>query len=60
MTTTADRSALLRAVLEAPENCLARLVYADRLEEGGDVLQAEFIRLSCRPLPRAHAAGAPA
>jgi uncharacterized protein (TIGR02996 family) len=45
----ADRRALLRAVIEAPEDDAVRLVYADWLEENGagerDRLHAELIRV---------------
>jgi uncharacterized protein (TIGR02996 family) len=37
---------LLRAILDAPDDDAARLVYADWLEERGDP-RAEFIRLQC-------------
>jgi uncharacterized protein (TIGR02996 family) len=37
--------ALLAAVLAAPDDDTPRLVYADWLEDAGDVEQAEFIRL---------------
>ena len=43
--TTAD--ALLAAVIAAPDDDLPRLVLADYLEESGDPLRAEFIRLQC-------------
>jgi uncharacterized protein (TIGR02996 family) len=36
---------LLPAVLAAPDDDLPRLVYADALEEAGDVTRAEFIRV---------------
>jgi uncharacterized protein (TIGR02996 family) len=36
---------LLPAVLAAPDDDLPRLVYADALEEAGDVARAEFIRV---------------
>src|SRR5579872_576249 len=39
------QDALLQAVLEAPDDDTLRLVYADRLEEQGDVARAEFIRV---------------
>jgi uncharacterized protein (TIGR02996 family) len=45
----ADRRALLRAVVEAPEDDAVRLVYSDWLEENGagerDRLHAELIRV---------------
>src|SRR5262245_28522095 len=42
---TADGSALLRAVIENPDDDAPRLVYADWLDEHGDAAWAEFIRL---------------
>lgn len=43
--TDATLAALHKAVLAAPDDDLPRLVYADRLDELGDHLRAEFIRL---------------
>ena len=40
-----DRDALLRAICANPEDDAPRLIYADWLDEHGDPLQAEFIRL---------------
>lgn len=48
MTHTDTRQSLLDAILDAPEDDLPRLVYADHLEEFGDAedrARAEFIRL---------------
>lgn len=45
MTPAACGSALLRAILEAPDDDLARLAYADWLEEGGEAERAELVRL---------------
>ena len=42
-----EREALLRAVLEAPDDDAPRLVYADWLEEHGEAERAEFIRVDC-------------
>jgi uncharacterized protein (TIGR02996 family) len=42
---TADATALVRAVLESPADDAPRLVFADYLEEQGDPVRAEFIRL---------------
>jgi uncharacterized protein (TIGR02996 family) len=42
-----DRAALLRAILEDPADDAPRLVYADWLDEHGDIARAEFIRLQC-------------
>jgi uncharacterized protein (TIGR02996 family) len=39
---------LTRAILDAPDDDVPRLVYADWLEEHGDDARAEFIRLQCR------------
>jgi len=40
-----EREGLLRAICEAPDDDAPRLVYADWLDEHGDPLQAEFIRV---------------
>jgi uncharacterized protein (TIGR02996 family) len=40
-----DRDALLRAICDAPDDDAPRLIYADWLDEHGDPLQAEFIRV---------------
>lgn len=42
-----DEAALLQAVTERPTDDLPRLVYADWLEEQGQSVRAEFIRLQC-------------
>ncbi len=42
-----DHDALLQAILEDPEDEGLRLVYADWLEERGDLDRAEFIRVQC-------------
>ena len=42
------RDALLRAVCDAPDDDLPRLVFADWCEENGEPDRAEFIRLMCR------------
>ena len=39
-----DAEALLRAILDAPEDDAPRLVYADWLDEHGDDARAAFIR----------------
>jgi uncharacterized protein (TIGR02996 family) len=44
---TSDGEALLRAICEQPWEDTPRLVYADCLEENGDPLRAEFIRVQC-------------
>lgn len=41
-----DHAAFLRACAEEPRNHFPRLVYADWLEEVGEVDQAEYVRLS--------------
>lgn len=43
-----ERAALLRAILEQPEDDTVRLVYADWLEEHDEAERGEFIRLQCR------------
>jgi uncharacterized protein (TIGR02996 family) len=40
-----EREGLLRAICEAPDDDAPRLVYADWLDEHGDPLQAQFIRV---------------
>jgi uncharacterized protein (TIGR02996 family) len=42
-----ERDALLRAICDAPDDDLPRLVFADWLDEHGDPTRAEFIRLQC-------------
>ena len=42
-----DRDALLRAIIESPDDDAPRLVYADWVDEHGDPDRAEFIRLQC-------------
>lgn len=42
-----DHDALLAGVLANPDADLPRLVYADFIEENGDALRAEFIRVQC-------------
>lgn len=42
-----DRDALLRAIIEAPDDDAPRLIYADWLDENGDPARAEFIRVQC-------------
>lgn len=49
-----DADALLRAIVRAPDDDTARLVYADGLDEHGRAAEAEFIRVQC-----ALAAGGP-
>lgn len=39
-----DRDALLRSILEHPQEDLPRLVYADWLDEAGEAERAEFLR----------------
>lgn len=46
-----DRDALLRAICENPDDDAPRLIYADWLDEHGDPLQAEFIRLQIEYRP---------
>lgn len=43
-----DYLALLRGVLDAPEDDAVRLVLADFLEENGQVERSSFIRVQCR------------
>lgn len=43
-----DRAAFLAAIIAEPENDLPRLIYADYLDEHGEVERAEFIRVQCR------------
>src|SRR5262249_32889270 len=43
-----QHEAFLRSIIEAPEDDAPRLVYADWLEDQGDLERAEFIRVQCR------------
>ena len=54
MTATTDRAALYRGILERPDDDVARLVYADWLEENGEAERAEFIRLQVEVDPWNH------
>lgn len=47
-----DGELLLRAVLEKPEDDTVRLIYADWLQENGDALWAELIRLEINKPPK--------
>ncbi len=38
----------LQPIIEAPDDDSPRLIYADWLEENGDLARAEFIRVQCR------------
>jgi uncharacterized protein (TIGR02996 family) len=42
-----DRLALIRAIIENPDDDAPRLIYADWLDEHGDPERAELIRLEC-------------
>jgi uncharacterized protein (TIGR02996 family) len=42
-----ERAAFIEAILAAPADDTPRLVYADWLEENGEPLRAEFIRVQC-------------
>jgi uncharacterized protein (TIGR02996 family) len=42
-----EGEALIRAIIGAPEDDTLRLIFADWLEERGDVLRAELIRVQC-------------
>jgi uncharacterized protein (TIGR02996 family) len=44
---TGDGEALFRAICEQPWEDMPRLVYADWLQENGQVERADFIRLQC-------------
>src|SRR5262249_13501753 len=43
-----ERDDFLRAICASPDDDTVRLVYADWLEEHGDAVRAEFIRLQCQ------------
>jgi uncharacterized protein (TIGR02996 family) len=45
---TFTRAALLRCVIEAPDDDTPRLIFADWLEEHGEGARAEFVRVQCR------------
>ena len=42
-----SHDAFMRAIRAAPDDDAPRLVYADWLEENGDPMRAEFIRVQC-------------
>ena len=42
------KDALFQAILDSPDDESLRLVYADYLEEHGDLERSEFIRVQCR------------
>jgi uncharacterized protein (TIGR02996 family) len=44
----ADHPGLIQAILDAPDDDGPRLIYADWLDDHGEALRAEFIRLHCR------------
>jgi uncharacterized protein (TIGR02996 family) len=44
-----EEGALLQAVAENPDDDAVRLIYADWLEEHGDLERAEYVRLACIP-----------
>src|SRR5436190_21672658 len=46
--TMAEHPGLLQAILDSPDDDTPRLVYADWLDEQGETLRAEWIRLQCR------------
>lgn len=46
-----DHASFLRAICAMPDDNAPRLIYADWLEEQGDVVQAEFIRVQCELHP---------
>ncbi len=48
MRTTREHEALVRGILDNPDDDARRLVYSDWLEEHGDAVRAEFIRASVR------------
>jgi uncharacterized protein (TIGR02996 family) len=43
-----DGDALLRAIIESPDEDTPRLVYADQLDENGEHDRADFIRVQCQ------------
>lgn len=42
-----EYAGLIRAICDRPDDPLPRLVYADKLQEGGEDERAEFIRVQC-------------
>jgi uncharacterized protein (TIGR02996 family) len=42
-----DREALVRAIIERPDDDAPRLIFADWLDENGEPERAEFIRIQC-------------
>jgi uncharacterized protein (TIGR02996 family) len=53
--TPADVRGIVREILKHPDDDMPRLVYADALEDGGEVLAAEFIRCQCGVITSMHA-----
>src|SRR5262245_33263181 len=47
-----DRHALLRAIAQAPDDDVVRLVFADWLDDHGEADRAAFIRLQCQAIHR--------
>src|SRR5262245_13423738 len=45
--TTRIQDAMLRAIVDSPDDDRPRLLYADWLEEQGDPERADFIRVQC-------------
>jgi len=41
-----ERTALFQTIMESPDDPVARLVFADWIEEHGDAERAEFIRMT--------------
>lgn len=52
-----DLDVLLRAIFATPDDDLARLAYADALEEAGDQIQATFVRSNVMPVVWTRIAG---
>jgi uncharacterized protein (TIGR02996 family) len=44
----AEHPGLMQAIIDAPDDDAPRLIYADWLDDQGEALRAEFIRLHCR------------
>jgi uncharacterized protein (TIGR02996 family) len=47
----ADEEGIVQAIIEAPDDNIPRLIYADWLEEHGHPERAELVRLQCSPEP---------
>jgi uncharacterized protein (TIGR02996 family) len=52
-----DEKTFIRAIADKPDNDLTRMIYADRLEERGELEAAKFYRQGCQMTRNQFAAG---